>query len=223
MDHWILAHSLMMSYVYTSIHVDGWLDHKMDHLLTIHFRSLRDTPLTHLRLREIHAPMPAPTTPTKTNKLDDAAPFVWHFRVYVAGPMYSSGDLVTNARNACDAAHELHTANIPGVRFHCFTPQPYVLATQLVHPRGHVEAQEWDDQWLRVCKFLLRLPGKSTGSDHEEALALELGIPIFYSVAALLEHARDTYSEAPAQLNMPADAFAVAPKHDKWCFCRYCQ
>jgi hypothetical protein len=50
---------------------------------------------------------------------------------------------------------------------------------QLVAPRTHENAQTWDDFWLRKCDAVYRLPGVSTGSDHEVALATNLGIPVF--------------------------------------------
>lgn len=144
----------------------------------------------------------------------DSEPFTWQFGVYVAGPMYSSGDLVTNARQGIDAAHEIHSANIPGVKLHCFVPQAYLLA-QLVHPRTHTDAQAWDDHYLRTCKFLVRLPGKSSGGDHEVALAEAEGIPVFYGVLYLLQHVREhygTYDTSKARDKAVAAAYAPLRK-----------
>jgi len=103
--------------------------------------------------------------------------------VYIAGPLYSSGDLVTNTRRAIDAAHELEQTQITGIVYRPFVPHLLVPTWQLVHPRGHVEAQEWDDYWLRKCDALLRIPGVSAGSDHEVALAQSLHIPVFQQIA----------------------------------------
>jgi hypothetical protein len=40
-----------------------------------------------------------------------------------------------------------------------------------------------DFEWLKCCDAVLRLPGESTGADREVALAKELGIPVYYSIA----------------------------------------
>jgi hypothetical protein len=107
--------------------------------------------------------------------------------------MYSSGDLVTNARRAIDAAHRLYNAGIDGVTFHCFVPQVHALTRELVHTRTGAAWQAEDDFWLRACKFVLRLPGHSVGGDHETALAKELGIPVFGTVEELIAHVHETY------------------------------
>ena len=65
-----------------------------------------------------------------------------------------------------------------------------MLTWQLVHPRTHEEGQAWDDFWLRKCDGLLRLPGRSTGSDHEVALACEIVIPVFTQVTQVIDWAR---------------------------------
>lgn len=107
--------------------------------------------------------------------------------VYVAGPLYSSGDLVSNNRAAIDAAQQLEQAQVEGVVFRPFIPHISVLTWQLVHPRTHVVAQEWDDFWLRKCDFMLRLPGYSAGTEHEERVALACDIPVLPSVEAILQ------------------------------------
>lgn len=114
--------------------------------------------------------------------------------VYVAGPLYSSSDLVTNNRRAIDAAQELEQADVEGVIFRPFIPHVFALTWQLVHPRGGQLAQDWDDYWLRKCDMMLRLPGYSVGSEHEGRIALELDLPVFGNVGALLACVR--YSRA---------------------------
>lgn len=106
--------------------------------------------------------------------------------VYIAGPLYSSGDLTSNNRAAIDAAHALESAEIPGERLRPFIPHICTLTWQLVHPRTHETGQAWDDYWLRKCDALLRLPGKSTGSEHEVLLAYQLEIEVFRTLPGVL-------------------------------------
>ena len=128
--------------------------------------------------------------------------------VYVAGPLYSSGDLVNNTRAAIDAAQKLEQAKLEGVVFRPFVPHVYVQTWQLVYQRAHELAQEWDDYWLRKCDLMLRLPGLSVGSDHEEGIAVRHNIPVFYTINAVLCYAR--FSEAVAAYRKArAAAFVV--------------
>lgn len=110
--------------------------------------------------------------------------------IYVAGPLFSSGDLVTNTRAAIDAAQTFEQLQIEGVVLRPFVPHICVQTWQLVYPRGHVLAQDWDDFWLRRCDAVFRLPGYSVGSDHEEALADALGIPVHRTFNQLERWAR---------------------------------
>jgi hypothetical protein len=50
----------------------------------------------------------------------------------------------------------------------------------------------WND-WMEIdrsvvprCDALLRLPGKSDGADEEVCIAIDLGIPVFYTIGELL-------------------------------------
>ena len=98
--------------------------------------------------------------------------------VYVAGP-YTNPDPVINTRNAIEAGNLLVQLGYA----------PYIphltLFWHLVFPHGVDFWYDFDLHWLRKCDALLRLPGESSGADKEEALAEELGIPVFYSVESL--------------------------------------
>ncbi len=105
--------------------------------------------------------------------------------IYVAGPMFSSGTLTENVLNAVKMGAELEQlALMAGVRVHTFVPHAGLLTQQLIAPRTHEDAQRWDDAFLRKCDALYRLPGHSVGTDHEVALAVSLGIPVFAETAA---------------------------------------
>lgn len=96
-------------------------------------------------------------------------------RVYIAGA-YSQGDVMLNIRTAIMAADVVWRAG--GVPFvphltgfwHVISPHPY---------------EDWlalDQEWLRSCDVVLRLPGTSGGTDAEVALAIELGMPVYHSL-----------------------------------------
>lgn len=102
--------------------------------------------------------------------------------IYVAGPLYSSGEPVSNARNAV-----FYAAAVESLGHFAFVPHAHCVVQQLCLPKTHEQGQAWDDFWLAKCDAVLRLPGKSSGSDHEVELAKALGIPVFYHINELRE------------------------------------
>lgn len=99
-------------------------------------------------------------------------------RVYVSGP-YTKGDQVINVRNAVLASDRLFT---DGYFPYC----PHL--THLWHTIAPRPWQDWmnlDLEWIAACDCLLRLPGESKGADMEIAKAIELGIPVYYSIEEL--------------------------------------
>ncbi len=52
-------------------------------------------------------------------------------------------------------------------------------------PRAYEDWMRIDLAWITAADAVLRLPGTSAGAERETALAAELGIPIYASVAAL--------------------------------------
>ncbi len=92
--------------------------------------------------------------------------------IYVAGP-YTGGDPVLNTRKAIEAGEQLRALG-----FVPFIPHLTHL-WHLISPHDIDYWYEYDNEWIRKCDALLRLPGKSKGADAEVALALELGIPVF--------------------------------------------
>jgi NTP pyrophosphatase (non-canonical NTP hydrolase) len=95
-------------------------------------------------------------------------------RVYVAGPVNGSGKQNGNAARALEAAHLLQARG-----FVPFVPHLYWLWS-FAHPEYTEEF--WLSQcksWLLMCDAMIRLPGASPGSDFEESIALEAGIPVF--------------------------------------------
>lgn len=100
-------------------------------------------------------------------------------RVYVAGPLGSSGHMISNIREAIGAAEILRTAG--------FTPfVPHLFAFwHFAKPRPEAEWLAFDLEWLAACHAVLRLKGHSKGADVEEAEAARLGIPVFHELRDL--------------------------------------
>lgn len=101
-------------------------------------------------------------------------------RIYVAAP-YTHGDVAANVATAMAAAHELLDR---GTAPYC----PHL--THYLHLARQRPYDEWlalDLEWLACCDAVLRLSGHSPGADRECARAAELGIPVYHSLALLLE------------------------------------
>jgi hypothetical protein len=102
-------------------------------------------------------------------------------RVYIAGP-YTLGDVNENVANAIRAGQRVleagHTPFIPHLNhfWHCIHPAP---ASQWL---------AWDNEWLVLCDALIRLPGKSVGSDAEVKLAKATGLAVYKGLADFLNY-----------------------------------
>lgn len=95
--------------------------------------------------------------------------------IYVAGP-YSQGDPVVNTRKAIEAGDFLRNLGyVP------FIPH-LTLLWHLVSPHDIDYWYEYDNEWIKKCDGLLRLPGDGTGADDEVDLILSLGRPVFHIV-----------------------------------------
>jgi hypothetical protein len=104
-------------------------------------------------------------------------------RVYVAGP-YTDGDQAMNVRRVVLAADALvaagHVPFVPHLYhfWHLISPKPYEVWMRL------------DAEWLTTCDAMIRLPGKSSGSDREVELAGLHGLPVYESVEEFLRETR---------------------------------
>jgi hypothetical protein len=92
--------------------------------------------------------------------------------IYVAGP-YSKGDPIINTRKAIEAGNLLREMG-----FVPFIPH-LTLLWHLVSPHDIEYWYEYDNEWLKRCDSLLRLPGESPGADNEVNLMVEMGKPIY--------------------------------------------
>ncbi len=102
-------------------------------------------------------------------------------KVFISSP-YSKGDMGRNVRVNMDCANELINKG--------FTP----FIPLLFHFQDMVHPQEYDvwlrltTDWIDSCDFLLRLPGESNGCDKEVKHAIDIGVPVFYSIEELEEY-----------------------------------
>lgn len=111
--------------------------------------------------------------------------------IYLAAPLHSSGRVSQNLWDVLDAAETL-VAN----DFIPFVPHLY-FHWDSVFPQ---EAEYWlnlDRAWLRKCHAMLRLPGHSVGADMEEIWAKEFAIPVYRSVAELIQNRADIQIQTP--------------------------
>lgn len=102
-------------------------------------------------------------------------------KIYVAGP-YTSGDTAINVREAYRYADKLFDAG-----FLPFVPHSTHF-WHILHPRSYEDWMMLDFAYLNDCDGLLRFPGESKGADREVKVALELKIPVFYSVESAEKH-----------------------------------
>ena len=101
-------------------------------------------------------------------------------RVYIASP-YSIGDPAINVRRQIDCADKLMYLG--------FVPYAPLMSHfhHLIYPHDIKEWYKFDNEWVRACHYLLRLPGESKGADDEVVLARELNIPVFHSIDELFK------------------------------------
>jgi len=99
--------------------------------------------------------------------------------VYIAGP-YTHGDVAVNVRSAVAAGLDIADAgHVP------FVPHLFHFA-HLVFPQPYEVWMQLDLSWLACCHAVLRLPGHSPGADREVERAMQLGLPVYHSLAACL-------------------------------------
>lgn len=101
-------------------------------------------------------------------------------RVYISGPLTTSGNPMENIDRAMVAARELIAAGYA----------PLVPHLNYMMDLGEEIPREiWLEvelPWVRAADAMIRLPGESIGADLEVERAELLGIPVFGSVAALV-------------------------------------
>ncbi len=100
--------------------------------------------------------------------------------IYLASA-YTKGDVAQNINTAISIADILAEDG--------FIPYIPILTHfwHLVSPHPWEFWVEYDAQLLPMFDCVLRIPGESAGADREVAQAIELGIPVFYTISDLRE------------------------------------
>ena len=99
-------------------------------------------------------------------------------KIFVSGP-YTKGDVAVNVKNAIDVANKLIDL---GFAPYC----PHLTHfLHMIKPQDYTKWLELDNEYLKVCDAVLRIPGDSNGADLEVQLALRLKIPVFYNLEEL--------------------------------------
>jgi len=96
-------------------------------------------------------------------------------KLYLAGP-YTNGDTMINIRTAYDYAEQLDK-----IGYCIFVPHATSI-WHLLYPKELERWYEFDNEWLRVCDCLYRIPGESHGASMEEDLAEQLKLPVFHDM-----------------------------------------
>jgi hypothetical protein len=100
-------------------------------------------------------------------------------KVYIASP-YTLGDVAVNVKAQLDTFAELLDLG--------YIPFAPLLShfVHMAHPRPYHRWTAYDEEWVKACDVVLRLPGESKGADNEVRLAESLNIPVVRSVLELL-------------------------------------
>lgn len=104
-------------------------------------------------------------------------------KVYIASP-YTIGDVAVNVKAQLDMVDVLMDKG-----FAPFAPL-YSHFQHMAHPRPYKDWIEIDLVWVVACDCVLRIGGVSQGADNEVAVALDLGMPVFYNLGDLYDHYR---------------------------------
>lgn len=103
-------------------------------------------------------------------------------RIYIAGPMLTSGNPYQNVRDGIRAGTILMKRGyVPFI--------PHLTAVWEIAAPEDFTYEDWlsmDFEYIGMADALLRLPGDSRGADREIAEARRLGIPVYYSLDTLL-------------------------------------
>jgi hypothetical protein len=103
-------------------------------------------------------------------------------RIYISGPLTSSGNVRENLERAMGVARELIELG-----FAPFCPH----LSYHIDPGEELAHEVWMEvelPWVAVADAVLRLPGESVGAEIEVANAERAGVPVFFTIGELTRH-----------------------------------
>ena len=116
-------------------------------------------------------------------------------KVYIASP-YTVGDTGRNVKAQIDTfIHLLDNGYLP------FAPL-FTHFVHIAHPKPYNYWTAYDNEWLKNCDVILRLPGESPGADNEVELARSLNIPVVRSLPELINLYPANKKKAPLPLEL---------------------
>lgn len=94
-------------------------------------------------------------------------------KIYIAGPLYSSGTMGVNIKRAIEWAEKIRQAGyLP------FLPHLYFF-WDLISEQDRKYWMDLDLKWVEECDCVFRISGESKGADLEVEKAYSLGKPVF--------------------------------------------
>jgi nucleoside 2-deoxyribosyltransferase len=111
-----------------------------------------------------------------------AKEYVKPLKVYIAGPMFSSGDIDDNIREAIDVAYKVRMAGALPIVPHLF------FFWDLMRPQSREFWLEMDEHFVRDADVLFRLSGISSGANDEVGWAHDEAIPVIYKLRELFDY-----------------------------------
>lgn len=106
-------------------------------------------------------------------------------KVYIAGPLFTSGAIDDNIRKAIDVGYKIRMAGAVPIVPHLF------FFWDLMRPQPREFWLEMDELLVRDSDVLFRLEGESVGADDEMEWAEDEAVPIFEVLRELFDYIDD--------------------------------
>ena len=128
--------------------------------------------------------------------------------IYLAQPI-SKGNSFQNIRDGVIVSDFLMRKG-----YVVFNPGLSALHDMIIYNTPYELYMSQDFAWIEKCDCLIRLPGDSPGADREIEYAKQHNVPVFYGVAAFLDHV-DQFAEADIKkLTTPITSEEIFNKED---------
>lgn len=121
-------------------------------------------------------------------------------KIFIAGPLFSSGSIIENIREALLKAG---IVRIMGGK--PFVPHLYFF-WDLIFPQSRQNWLDLDLEWLEDCHAVWRLSGESSGADGEVARAEACNIPVFKTAEGVGDFIRRKNKELNLVIEIGSDS-----------------